>query len=62
MNKNQWEDATSWDKESKLELLNFIANKENQKFKCGLLNINENRTNQKVIDSLVYKSALSYKS
>ena len=42
LNKNKWEEATYWwDKESRQELLNFIANKENQKYKHGLLNIKE---------------------
>jgi hypothetical protein len=40
LNENQWEKASSWwVEENKNELLGFLANKENQKYKRGLLNI-----------------------
>jgi hypothetical protein len=42
LNNNQWEEAASWwDKKSRQELLAFIAKRENQKYKCGILNIKE---------------------
>ena len=42
INKEQWENAAScWVKISRNELLGFIANKENQIYKRGLLNIKE---------------------
>ncbi|MBT2695155.1 DUF4829 domain-containing protein [Bacillus sp. ISL-55] len=42
LNKSQWEVAVSrWDKDSRKDLLDFIADKENQMFKRGLLNIKE---------------------
>jgi hypothetical protein len=44
LNKNQLEDAvSSWDRESRKDLLDFISNKENQMYKRGLLNIKEAR-------------------
>jgi hypothetical protein len=40
LNENQWQKASSWwVEENKNELLGFLANKENQKYKRGLLNI-----------------------
>ncbi|QOR67314.1 hypothetical protein IM538_04015 [Cytobacillus suaedae] len=40
LNEQEWVEATAWwDNESRLELVEFIANKENQKYKRGLLNI-----------------------
>ncbi|MFF2448254.1 hypothetical protein ACFVSW_14235 [Neobacillus sp. NPDC058068] len=42
LNESQWENASSWwVEEQQLELLDFIAEKENQKYKHGLLNIEE---------------------
>jgi hypothetical protein len=40
LNNNQWENAISWwNKDNRQELLDFIANKENQAHRRGLLNI-----------------------
>ncbi|WHY87189.1 hypothetical protein QNH39_04835 [Neobacillus novalis] len=42
LNDHQWENASSWwVKEHKKELLDFVADKENQNYKRGLLNIEE---------------------
>ncbi|MFJ5714482.1 hypothetical protein [Neobacillus sp. NPDC093127] len=42
LNNHQWKSASSWwVKEHKKELLDFVADKENQNYKHGLLNIEE---------------------